>query len=51
MSEFFHQTEMTSKILADSLSLVKLNLFKENAESYYNKYEKFEYFKEEPKPS
>ena len=47
MSEFFLKREQFNKNFADNLKLIKWDLFKENVESYYNKYDKFEYFKEE----
>jgi hypothetical protein len=39
LSEFFSKREQINKNFADNLKLVKLDLFKENVESYYNKYE------------
>ncbi len=47
LNEFFLKKEQHNKSFADNLKLVKLDLFKENVESYYNKYDKFEYFKDE----
>mgnify|MGYP001060125533 CR=1 FL=1 len=39
LSEFFSKREQINKNFADNLKLVKLDLFKENVDSYYNKYE------------
>jgi hypothetical protein len=39
LSEFFSKREQINKNFADNLKLVKLDLFKENVDSYYSKYE------------
>jgi hypothetical protein len=39
LSEFFSKREQINKNFAENLKLVKLDLFKENVDSYYNKYE------------
>ncbi len=39
LSEFFSKREQINKNFVENLKLVKLDLFKENVDSYYNKYE------------
>ena len=39
LSEFFSKREQINKNFAENLKLVKLDLFKENVDSYYSKYE------------
>ena len=39
LSEFFSKREQINKNFTDNLKLVKLDLFKENVDSYYSKYE------------